>query len=434
MDRDSTEAGTWRERAYPWYAAVLFMLVYLCSAVDRMVISVVTEPLKHAFHLSDGQIGILAGVAFSAPFAIASLPMGWLVDRLNRCLLLAGIMTVWSLSTMLGAIPLGYHFLLSCRMLVGAAEAGAHPACLSLIADFFPPNRRATAVSIFATGTALASYIVYLVGGWLVVNYSWHAVFLLAGIPGILLAILTLITLREPPRGRYDTAGPDGLPERKLTLRETSQLILRTRPMLHAITAHMLATGVQWAIVTFIVALMTRVHGLSLGQATVWVGVAIGTFQTIGSLGSGPIIDWIGRGSTRTLAGWLTCMAIACLVAGMGVLYAPTAEFAIAALCVQTLCAGMLTGPSYALLIATSPARARGSSISLARLISSLIGNSGLGFFAGFVSDLVGGPDSIRVGLAATMLFFAWSSFHYLMVRRLVAKESDQSTDALVQA
>jgi MFS family permease len=344
------------------------------------------------------------------------------------------MLTVWSLATMLGAIPLGYHFLLMCRMLVGAAEAGVHPACLSLIADYFPPKRRATAVSIFATGTALASYVVYLVGGWLLVSFGWHAVFLLAGIPGILLAIVMLITLREPPRGRYDAVALSAASERKLTLRETALLIARTRPMLHAITAHMLATGVQWAIVIFIVALMTRVHGLPLGQATVWVGIAIGTFQTIGSLGSGPIIDWIGRGSTRTLAGWLTCMAVACLATGMGVLYAPTAKIAIAALCAQTLCAGMLTGPSYALLIATSPPRARGSSISLARLLSSLIGNSGLGFFAGFVSDLVGGPDSIRVGLAVTMLFFAWSSFHYLMVRRLVAKESTLSADTLVQA
>jgi MFS family permease len=417
---EPTSGGSWRVRAYPWYAAVLFLLVYLCSSIDRLVISVVVEPLKHAFHLSDAEIGILGGVAFSAPFALASLPVGWLVDRVNRCLLMAVMLIVWSLATMLGALPMAYGLLLGCRMLVGAAEAGAHPASLSLIADYFPPGRRTTAVSLFAVGPALATFVVYLLGGWLQLHYSWHAVFLIAGIPGMLLGVVIALTLREPPRGRYDgVGGAPAIPHRKPSPRETVALLFRTPSLMHAIMGHMLATGAQWSITSWIVSFLVRVHDVSHAQAAIWVGIAMGVCQTIGSLLAGPIVDRLGRGATGTIAAWLVGMTMLCCGTGLAMVLAPTVPLALAGLCAETLCMGMLLGPSYSLLVATSPTMARGSMLSFARLAGTLIGNSGLAFLAGWVSDRVGGAHSIRAGLITTMLCFLWAGFHYRLAGRV---------------
>ena len=412
MTAITQNAAGWRGRAYPWYAVGLFLLTYMCSSIDRLVISVVVEPLKAEYHLSDGQIGLLGGLAFSAPFAVASLPVGWLVDRLDRRLLMAAMMTVWSAATMLGATPANYTFLLGCRMLVGGSEAATHPASLSLIADLIPPRRRATAVSLFAVGPALATFIVYFGGGWLQKRYDWHGVFLIAAVPGLVLAGLIALTLRDPGRGRFDTTPS---PRATLGVRETAALLFRTPGLLHAIVAHMLSTGAQFAITTWIVSLLVRVHGMTSQSAAIWIGVGMGACQTLGSLIVGPVVDRITRGDAGKLAIWLVFTSTGACLAGLAMISAPTQQTALSAMCVETLLMGMLLGPSYTLLVATSPVVARGTMLSFARLCGTLIGNSGLAYLAGFVSDRVGGEHSIAIGLGLTTLALLWAAAHYFL-------------------
>lgn len=411
MDQQVAPAS-WRTRAYPWYVVVLLLLTYMVSSIDRTAISVIVEPLKAEFKVSDAQIGLLGGIAFSAPFALASLPMGWIVDRVNRVLLLAIMLVTWSSATMLSALPTTFALLVACRMLVGAAESGAHPASLSLIADYFEPRRRASAISLFAVGAALGTFAVYFGGGWLQYHFSWRAVFLIAGIPGFILALVIILTVRDPGRGRFDAADvPAG--QKGLSFIEAIRLVLRTRPLLHAVVAHMLATGAQFAIVTWVVSLLVRGHGMSVQSAAIWVGLGMGIMQTVGSLLAGPVVDRITQGSVPLLARWLVFVALAGCATNLLLVSVSGAELALAVLCVQTFCAGLLTGPSYTLLVGTSPAQARGSALSVARLMGTLIGNSGLAFLAGFVSDLVGGPSSIAVGLGVSAIGFVWAAFHY---------------------
>jgi len=418
---------TWRQRAYPWYAVILFLLVYLSSSLDRMVISTIVEPLKAAYHLSDSQIGILSGVAFSAPFAIMSLPVGWLLDRVRRVTALATMLVLWSLATMLCALPLGYHALFGFRMLVGASEAGTHPACVSLIADKFPPDRRSSALGIFASGSAFSLVVMYLVGGWLQNHYDWRSVFLMAGIPGLVLALTIILTLREPVRGTYDSAEMGGVtgsdstkPYKPAAMRETLKLLFRSRPLRNAIMGHLLSSGAQFAIVIWMVSFLTRLHGMTSGDASIAMGFVMGISQAAGSLVAGPVLDRISRGSSFVTARWVALLCIMSCIAGLVTLSMPTLNGVLTVLCVQTFLAGMLLPSSYSLLVGTTHAHGRATTLAFSRLVSTLIGNSGLGFLAGFVSDQVGGPGSIKVGLMVVLFSLIWAAGHYMLVARAV--------------
>ena len=186
----------------PWYMLALLALVYVAGSIDRAVPSVIVEPLKAEFGLSDGQLGFLTGFAYSIPYALAALPAGWLIDRLDRRALLSATAAIWSLLTMAGATAQNFLTLVLARMGVGATEAPASPGSLSLIGDMFPKERRTTAISLYYAGTATGQMITFLVGGWLLLHFSWRALFLIAGVPGLILALLLFFTCREPKRDR----------------------------------------------------------------------------------------------------------------------------------------------------------------------------------------------------------------------------------------
>lgn len=140
-----------------WWALALLGLVYTLHTIDRNIISAVVEPIKHEFQLSDRAVGALSGMAHSVAFALAVLPLGWLVDRVNRTRLLAGLLALWSGLTALSGLAGSYVGLLLARFGVGAAEAGSSPACMSLISDIFPAGRRASAIGIFYLSTAIGT-------------------------------------------------------------------------------------------------------------------------------------------------------------------------------------------------------------------------------------------------------------------------------------
>jgi MFS family permease len=134
-----------------WYALGLLAFAYTCQSIDRQIIAVVIEPIKQEFKVDDLAMGFLGGLAYTSTFALACVPAGWLIDRMKRRVFLASLLTIWSALTLLCGFAGGYVSLLALRMGVGASEAGAQPACISLISDFFAP---ASAVPSSAISTS----------------------------------------------------------------------------------------------------------------------------------------------------------------------------------------------------------------------------------------------------------------------------------------
>lgn len=207
-----------RVSAYAWYALTLFAVVYVFNFIDRQIVSILAESIKADLKLDDGQIGFLYGTAFAVFYALFGIPLGRLADSWYRGRLMAIGLALWSSMTALSGFAQSYGMLAAARVGVGIGEASASPAAYSMIADYFPKERRATALSIYSSGLYIGGGIALPLGGFVLSAWArnfpdaasaplglapWQAAFLVVGLPGILLA-LWIWTLREPLRGAID--------------------------------------------------------------------------------------------------------------------------------------------------------------------------------------------------------------------------------------
>jgi MFS family permease len=407
---------------YRWYMLALLLLIYILGAVDRSVVSVVAEPLKHEFHLTDAQIGGLGGLAYSVTFAVFVLPVGWLVDRVDRRALLSLTVTIWSLLTLLGAIASNFTYLVLARMGVGAAESGASPTSLSLVTDIFPLRQRNTAVSVYYAGAPAGQLVIFIVGGWLLVHFGWRTVFLVASIPGLVLAALLFFTGEEPVRGSQDLpanrTAKGAVPGNAPSLANALRLIVRDPSLRNAMIGNMVSTGVGSTLVIWLTSFLVRVHGLSVSRAAIWVGVAYGLSMTVASLIVGPIADWYSKGDPRRLARIPALMTFLAIFAGTAMTLAPTIDTTLAALVVFALLSGLFNGPGYALVLSLSRPEMRGSTMATAKLLVILIGSGLFPVLTGAISDAVGGTRSIRPAVLVTVWLLGIASVYFILAGR----------------
>ena len=218
-----TETPRWPRRGYAWYVVILLMVLYLCSFLDRNIITLLVEPLKRDLDLSDVEIGMLYGLAFAAFYTTLGLFAAGMADLWNRPAVIAVGVVLWSLATAACGLASNYAQLFVARMLVGVGQAALSPAAYSLIADYFPPKARLRATATYAAGLYLGIGLATLTGG-LVINWvagggsaelpvlgslkGWQVVFIVVGLPGVLLGVLTLASVRETARfGEAPEAG-----------------------------------------------------------------------------------------------------------------------------------------------------------------------------------------------------------------------------------
>ena len=420
----ATERG-----AYKWYVLVLLVLIYIFGAVDRGVISVVAESLREAFDLTDSQIGALGGLAYSLPYALFVLPMGWAVDRFNRTTLLSVTVTIWSCCTALCAFAGNYASLFAARVLIGASEAPASPASLSIIADTFPKTQRSTAVGIYYSGAAVGQLFIFLLGGWLLMHVGWKEVFLVAGIPGLFLAGLLFFTTREPVRGAFDEAiaqAPmaDKPEASQRSTRETVAEIFTSATLRNALLANTFATGVQYSLMVWLVSFLVRIHGLSISEAAIWVGAGVGVSQSVGSLLVGPFADRFSRGEAARLAIIPTVGTGLALVAGTVLALSTHFYILVASLILVGLFAGFFVATGYSLILSLAAPDNRGTTMASAKLLSVLVGGGLIPFMTGAISDFVGGEESLRPAVLSTVMLYALATLFFARSRKACLAQS----------
>ena len=192
---------------YRLYVVWLLCVVYLFNHVDRQILAILIQPIKAEFDLSDTDLGLLGGVAFALFYSTLGIPIARYADRGNRKTIIAVSLAMWSLFTALTGLARTFWHLLLARVAVGIGEAGCSPPAYSIISDYFEPKRRATAISIYSLGVSGGAIVGLVVGGHLAEAYGWRTAFYVLGLPGVALAIVVAITLREPPRGWSDPPG-----------------------------------------------------------------------------------------------------------------------------------------------------------------------------------------------------------------------------------
>ena len=237
----ANEDRAWPEPKTAWYAVSVLLIAYTFAYIDRAILTILVEPIKRDLGINDTQVALLHGFAFVIFYVTLGLPIGYLADRINRKKLIVASIAFWSLMTAGCGMVKSFGGLFAMRVGVGIGEAGLSPASYSLIADYFPPARRSLALGVYTIALYLGGGLAILIGG-LVVKLvgespsvivpligemrSWQVVFLIVGLPGLLVALLAC-TFDEPIR-RYSA---EGNPASAGTASESASFVASWRKM-----------------------------------------------------------------------------------------------------------------------------------------------------------------------------------------------------------
>jgi len=390
--------------AYREYVLIVLMLTFSLQYLDRQIIIVLAEPIKNEFDLSDSQLGLLGGLVFGIPYSLMLIPVGVMVDRLNRRNILAGALFVWSFLTVLTGLARNLLDMILCRTIIAAAESSNNPSTLSMLSDYYDKRRRSTAIGIYYAAPAIATIIGFPVIGLIANNFGWRAAFLAAGIPGLLVTFLILMTVREPKR---EHASEMPARQKAPSLIETLKFIGSQKSLWMLMLAMMLTSFVVSAQIAWMSPLLMRTHGLNLVDAAIAISLAFGLMTTLGQISGGFIVDWLARFNVA----WIGWFAAIC-AAGAGILMiasalSPQSWMAIALLACWAVPNGAHYGPIMGTVQGLVTSRMRGVTNSCMGLGINLLG-AGLGPLAvGILSDsysVAGDHFSIAWALASIAL------------------------------
>lgn len=351
---------------YAYYVLLMLALVNMVNYVDRNILAVLITPIKDEFGVSDEAMGLLTGLAFMIVHCLFGLPLARLADRTSRRMVVAIGVAVWSAMTAVMGLAGSFGQLLFLRMGVGIGEAAGAPPSHSLLSDYFPPERRATALSLFGMGVYAGTMLGLFAGGWISEHYGWRLAFLAVGLPGLALAALVGTTVREPVR-----AAPAADESILFVLRylgsKPAFVCLMIAASFHAIAAY---AAIIWT-PTFYV----RVHGMSLSQVGLWLGLVSGVGGALGALGGGLLSDRLGRDDKRWYA-WVaaTVALLAAPASVVAYLLTDSPRTSLAAYFGFILVIGAYNGPLHAMNQFLAKPRMRSTSVAIQLLIVNLIG------------------------------------------------------------
>ena len=405
-------------------ALALLFLVSFFNYMDRYMLAVLLPAIKADLQLSDTEIGFITGLAFTLFYATMGIPIARLADRYSRKNIIAIALSVWSAMTAVCGLAQNFAQLAVARIMVGVGEAGASPPSHSLIADLFPVEKRARALSVYSLGAPVGILVGFMLGGWITQLYGWRAALFTVGIPGILVALVVYRKLHEPERG-----AADGLARRA----EVQPFWFSLKTLMASPTFRHLSVGtglytVVWlGVVQWLPSFFTRSFGLEIGEVGTWLAIILSVSQIIGMLLGGWLADRLGAADLRWYV-WVPSLAIL-VSTPMFVLTFLTQNPTVAFLSLfLPFMIGVMQGPpSFAVAQGLADVRMRAMAAALLLLITNLIGG-GIGPQAvGIMSDYLAAgyqQDSLRYALLAVSLVFGlWSSLHYFLAGKTIRRE-----------
>jgi MFS family permease len=440
MSVDLRSDGALRADARPapprWYAGyvlVILTIAYAVNVMDRSVLAVLLESIKQTFHTTDTQQGLLGGLAFALFYATLGIPIAALADRVSRRNVLAVCALLWSAMTALCGMAATFPLLLAARVGTAVGEAGGTPPSHSLVSDYFPLNSRATALSFYALGVPLGQVLGSLLGGWGNQLYGWRNAFMLVGAPGILVALLVFLTVREPVRGQSDArvSQATGLVAPKLPV--ALSYLWQQGSFRHMCLAAGLHSLVWYSGSTLNAAFLHRTHGMTSGQAGSWLALFSGV-AAVGTFLGGYLSDLISkRMSDSRWYMWVPGYATLAMVPFQFASYLADGLWLMVPSFIMMLTLGsFFFGPSFAMSQGLAPLRMRSVATSLVLFIQTLVG-LGLGpLVVGIISDhlkpSIGDARGLQYGLVCVGVVNLWAAFHYFRAARTVSDDLVRAT------
>ena len=424
--------------AYRYYVAWLLCGVYTLSIMDRQLVAILVEPIRKEFALQDWHMGLLSGFAFAIFYTVLGVPLARLADRNNRVTIIGVSLLVWSAFTGLTGLARTFVHLLIARVGVAIGEAGCNPAAYSLIGDYFEARRRATALSIFHMGGYIGSFLGLLLGGWIGHTYGWRVAFLLVGLPGICVALLMKLTLRELPRGFSDPVRVVAEPP---PVGQVVRALLAKTSFRHLAFAAALHNFAVYGVGNWYAAFLMRSHGMNVAKAGTILAICTVIGGAAGTYFGGMLSDRLAarRHDSRYYL-WVPALS---LIIGFplsqGVLLFEDTSIVIALLTPVVMCSAAYLAPSITATYGLVGIRERALASAVLLFIINLIG-LGLGpLFAGLASDQLrqmflerglseaealgeGLRWSLRIVVAANL----WSAAHYFIATRTLRAQEVQ--------
>ena len=403
--------------SYQYYVLVVLVLGYIFNTMDRSVLGIVLQPIKEELHLSDAALGYLQGLAFAIFYSVLGVPIARFADRWSRVNVLAISIAIWTASTALCGAAYNYATLFLFRCTTGIGEAGGSPPSHSLISDYFAGSKRATALAVYAMAVPIGTAIGNVVAGHSNDWYGWRWTFVIVGAPGLLVALLAWLTIKEPPRG-YSDKGK--VRQDTPPFLEVFRFLLTRKSFVHmsvAAAAHsvMWYAGSSWNPSFFV-----RAHGMNTSSA----GNYLAAFALVGAIGSfagGFLADRFSvRNSDRRWYMWVPAIACLCMVPFQFFAYlSPQLAVVVPTFAVMVFLASMFFGPSFAMGQSLATVRMRAMSASVLLFIQNIIGLTIGPALVGVISKHLGDDGtSLRYAMVIVGVSNIWAAFHYYMGSR----------------
>ena len=410
MSAITDEAASARVRRY---VLGVLVVVYTFNFIDRQILSILIESIKADLALSDQQLGFLAGFAFAAFYATMGIPIALWADRGNRRNLISIALALWSGMTALSGLAQNFWQLAIARIGVGVGEAGCSPPAHSLIADYYPPEKRATALGIYALGIPFGIMFGLFIGGWINEAFGWRKAFFVVGLPGLMLALLVRFTLTEPERGMSErrAAGND-----RPTVGETFRFLARRRAFVHLSLGGAMAAFVGYGVAAWFPAFLIRTHGMGTSEIGLWFGLAMGIGGGAGMFLGGYTADGLGQRDARWYL-WSPALAMVLAVPfGAAAYLVDNPYLAMVLFLPPIFAANFWQATSFAQAQGLVRLRMRAMASAILLFIANIIGLGAGPWAVGFVSDLLAadyGADSLRWSLFLFGAVNFWVAAHY---------------------
>lgn len=405
---------------YRRYVLIALTGVYIFNFIDRQILVILQESIKADLGLSDTQLGLLTGFAFAVFYVTLGLPIARLADRKSRRNIITIALTIWSAMTALSGMAANFMQLLLARIGVGIGEAGASPPAHSMISDYFPKEKRATALSIYSMGIYIGILFGFLLGGWLDEFFGWRMALMVLGLPGVIYAIFFFFTVKEPPRGYAENISEEEV--QTPSLGSVFKLLLSRKTFLYLAFACGLHAFVLYGVGNWLPSFLSRIHGMEQGEIGTWLGLGVGLGGALGVWLGGFWGDRLGKSDQRWYL-WIPAITIALSAPITLVIIFSANKYAVLAnIALTKIMWTTYLGPSIAMAHGLVGLRMRALASAVLFLVLNFIG-LGLGPpFFGMLSDFLEpnfGVESLRwalslsivVSLIAAFLFWRGSVF-----------------------
>jgi len=419
-------------KPYRAYILGVLMVIYSINLLDRSLVALLQEKFKPEFHLSDFELGLLGGPAFALCNALAGLPIARLAERFNRVGVLAICTAIWSVMTALCGLAVSFPMLMLARFGVGIGEAGCLPPSQGVIADYFPASKRASAISIHLTSIPIGTILAAMIGGVVADRYGWRMAFIALGAPGLLIALVCWLTVKEPPRGgaaANNEARAGGQKVETPSFRAAIRELMSKPSFWHIALATGLVNFVAVGNGQYLASFLVRVHHVSLTQVGLILGPLVGGVTVVSVWAVGRILSALTDRNKAWLARWPAIGVAIGVPVGVMTYLAPTMWIMVPLQMVGLVCANAYLLSLYTTAPAVVPPRVRATATAVVIMVINVIGYGlgppAIGALSDFLKDHVvafglsdpahAAAQGLRYALVCGCLVNLWASAHYLI-------------------